>query len=93
MPEKISINLHGPEQFIKMATGLDIAVGSELEPCTQGFGIFNRPGENVFFVDTPGFHTEPEADALKSLSKWLQTTCVYPITRDVNNYLNKPTLR
>lgn len=76
-----------------MATGLDVTTGSELERCTQDFGIFKRPGDNIFFVDTPGFHTEPEADALESLSNWLQTTCVYPITCDLNNHLNKPTFR
>lgn len=68
----------GKSTFIKLATGLDIAVGHDLEPCTRDFGITRIPGPHydVVLIDTPGFDALDlsEAKVLESLSDWLQTS-------------------
>ena len=70
-----------PRQFIKLATGLDIAIGHDLEPCTQDFGITRIPGPHydIVLIDTPGFDALDlsEAKILESLSNWLQITWAY----------------
>ena len=82
-----------PRQFIKLASGLEIAVGHDLEPCTEYFGITRIPGPHydIVLVDTPGFDALDlsEANILESLSNWLRTTCVYPRICALDIYLKK----
>jgi hypothetical protein len=73
-------------QFIRAATGLEIDIGGELEPCTRNISIIklsdrSRCDHDIVLIDTPGFDTlkVSEADILKLVSDWLKTTWVYPL--------------
>ena len=72
---------------------MEIAVGHDLEPCTQDFGITRIPGPHydIVLVDTPGFDALDltEANILQSLSNWLRITCVYPRFCALNIIISK----
>jgi GTPase Era involved in 16S rRNA processing len=71
---------------VSAATGLEIAIGVELEPCTRNIcaiKLFDsqHSDNDIVFIDTPGFDTLEisEEDILKLVSNWLGMTWVYPL--------------
>ena len=68
------------EQFINVATGVDVGIGHDLESCTSEIGLIKMRylGSNIVFVDTPGFNdtSKSESDILKMISDWLEITYV-----------------
>ena len=61
-------------QFIRLATGGDVTVGHDLEPCTADIQIFklhypSRPDLDIVFVDTPGLDIDEE-----KIVDWLKAT-------------------
>jgi len=68
-------------QFIRAATGVEVDIGNELEPCTSEISMIKLSDHglsdnDIMFIDTPGFDTleVSEADVLKQLSEWLRKT-------------------
>lgn len=86
VPDKIMIAVVGPtgsgkSTFIRVATGVDVAIGDELEPCTSEISMIKLPNSelsenDIIFIDTPGFDTleVSESDILKQLSDFLRST-------------------
>ena len=68
-------------QFIHVATGVEVDIGDELEPCTSEISMIKLSDHelsdnDIMFIDTPGFDTleVSEADVLTQLSNWLRAT-------------------
>ena len=68
------------EQFINVATGVDVGISHDLESCTSEIGTIKMSylGYNIVFVDTPGFDDtkRSDSDVLKMISDWLGITYV-----------------
>ncbi|OTA58355.1 P-loop containing nucleoside triphosphate hydrolase protein [Hypoxylon sp. EC38] len=73
----------GKSTFIKLCTGRDIAIGHNLESCTQDVQTYsfthpNYPAFRIFLVDTPGFDDTNKSDSeiLRTLAAWLTASFV-----------------
>jgi len=80
IPDRLVVLFLNGEQFINVATGVDIGISHGLESCTSGIGIIKMSylGYNIVFVDTPGFDDtkRSDSDILKMISDWLATMYV-----------------
>ena len=66
-------------QFINLASGSNLVVGSDLDSCTAEIafaGEFTLDGRPVILVDTPGFDdtTESDLEILRKIAAFLTKT-------------------
>ena len=72
-------NSPGRLQFINLASGSNLAVGDDLESCTDKVGFadnFTLDGRPVTLIDTPGFDdtSKSDFDILNMIAAFLAET-------------------
>ncbi|OTA75563.1 hypothetical protein M434DRAFT_39029 [Hypoxylon sp. CO27-5] len=86
----------GKSTFIKLCTGRDIAIGHNLESCTEDVQTYsfthpNYPAFRIFLVDTPGFDDTNRSDSeiLRTLAAWLTASFLNGIKLSGIIYLHR----
>ena len=72
-------NSSGRLQFINLASGSSLRVGTGLEPCTTEIQLSDElalDGRRVVLIDTPGFNdtSKSDTDILEMITAFLATT-------------------